>query len=177
MKDIIAVLILIALSVTTIGAKADPSGLVSKLMATELNLFSYGMDKLDSFAKSKVKDGFFGGANYDWDTNQILIYFTNFDDKFCTSEQNCISKLKSMAAATTAIWCIDKVKDSKDCGLYDQVSSNFQLNGFNIKNFYDGKNSQNSINEIRHIVNITFRAGGYICQKRYLEKDFLCGKS
>jgi len=66
-------LIVIMVAVFHTHAFSEPSGLVFKLMNTEVSAFSYGLDRLNTHLSSIDKKYGYLHANYDWDTNRITI--------------------------------------------------------------------------------------------------------
>lgn len=160
-------------------ASADPSGLVLKLMKTEVSMFTYGMDKLDSFAKKETKNKWYASASYDWNANQINVTFSKLGDIPCRGEAECFSEIKKHMEEVAAYWCITKDGSSIKCGLLDLVTDNFTTNGFLIKNFYDNKSSEDAIPEIKNFVNIRGKmykdSKIYSCWRRYTEKTIFCG--
>jgi hypothetical protein len=160
------------------SANADPSGLILKLMNTEVTMFSYGMDKLQSFVASNMKKNWIGGANYDWSSNQINIYMNKFGSE-CKNEADCLGEVKKYIADTSEFWCWTKEGSNQKCDLMDLVTDNFSTNGFLIKDFYEKKSSEEAVKDIKNFININavlYKQGKkYSCTKKHIEKNIYCG--
>ena len=174
----------IAIITTTIlyflnsSANADPSGLILKLMNTQVTMFSYGMDKLDIFVKGQVPKNWSGWADYNWDSNQINITMRKFGNSQCINEIDCLAEVKKELSEVTEIWCITNEESNIKCGEFDLITPHFNSNGFATRNFYDGKNSSDATKEIKNFVNIkatlTKNKINYNCTKKLIEKNIYC---
>ena len=158
---------------------AEPSGLLMKMMQTEISMFSYGMDKLNAEVKSSInKNGWFGSARYDWDANQIQINYRSFNGKLCSNEKTCFDLIKMIDEENLKYWCISKNDDGM-CDLIDTASDAFSPNGFSIRNFYDGKSSDVAITDVKNYVAIKGQIykdkKTYTCIRKYTSQKMMCG--
>lgn len=163
------------------GAAAEPSGLVNKLMNTQVSLFSYGLEKLKDDVRGRIKkEGWYSSVQYNWDANRITINITSFNsENFCSNDITCLNLVKTTMQDLTRFWCLTSKNSSESCDTLDLVTGKFQITGYEEKSFYANKNSGAAIKDIKNIVDITGTLYGekknYVCTKRYVEKEFLCG--
>ena len=164
--------------IISINVQAEPTGLINKLMKTELSIFSYGLDKLDSYVEKQGDSGWFKGAHYDWDKNEIIITYTSFDKSICNTENSCFEKLKKFDSSYYKWLCIS-TDDNGSCDIVDVVANQFNPRGFVIKNFYNGKNSEDAAKDIKNIVVIKGKIlkdkGYYVCTRKDTSSKMLCG--
>lgn len=158
---------------------ADPSGLLRKMMETQISMFSYGIDKLNAEVKSHVNnDGWFGSVSYDWDSNQIYINYSNYTDKICASESECFDVIKKIDASKFKYWCLSRNDDGK-CDILDVATDSFTPRGYAIRNFYDGKSSEVAITDVRNFIIIKGlvykNKKKYTCTRKYISQNMMCG--
>lgn len=135
------------IAVTTF-AIAEPTPLVTRLMDTPASMFDIGMIKvqkqLDSLGKGYT-------VSYSWEKNKFLVqkYFLEFsnDRLDCKTEASCKEFLKLMTEKETESLCIP-IDDS--CSLIN-IASEFSHSGYSTKNFYNGKNDTDSVQELRNL--------------------------
>lgn len=160
-------------------AGAEPSGLVNKLMDTEVSMFHYGLDKLGSRVRTFANQRSIGGtASYDWDLNKIKIELFNYGDR-CATRQACTDVAKKLTDDFVERNCITKTNSKINCDLFDGLTHEFQIRGFGKKSFYAGKSSDAAISELKNIFEIETTIGGansveVMCIRKYTENDTFC---
>lgn len=158
---------------------AEPTPLVSKLMAEPVSLFSLGMYRLGQDVSERAeKAGFsMGTVSYKWDTNEIVIDAMSFADSKvaqCATPQACETNLREglVKFANSYAW------QMPDKTWMEFVTGNFSHEGYTQKQFYSGKSLEQAVQDLGRIVKISgsVMKGGtiYQCKRELKSSDVFC---
>lgn len=177
--------LLLSLALLGGSVSAEPGPLVRKLMKTEVTLLSFGLYRLNVHLDGlKFEgDGVIISGKYDWDANRIKVILTVLD---CgKTRQECEKVLKGAIEVAKSSLCIphNPLPNQKVCGFNDTFHDFFTPEGYLIKDFHNGKNSEDAIEEISAIVEYE-ASGGFgmeggptVCRNRQLETNIFCASA
>ena len=141
------IIIIFFLVIATNNSIAEPTPLVAKLMDTPASMFDLGLLKAQRYLDS-VK-GY--TISYNWDKNKFIVqkYFSEFGDEKldCKTEGACKDFLKLKTEEDTKYLCFP-IEDN--CNILN-IASEFSHSGYSTKNFYNGKNDSESVQELRNL--------------------------
>lgn len=130
-------------------AQADPGDIVKKFINEPVSLFSLGIDKLRDRMDGLAKTSMFmvdgkpvpyssGGANYDWDKNQINLFITRYtqaDEDPPQLETECKESINRMRLVAGVNVDTGKPFGGGDSSSF--FSADFFPSGYSMKNLTD----------------------------------------
>ena len=165
-------------------ALSEPTPLVTKLMNESASMFDIGLDRIDRNLKN-YSDTSEYSASYDWKKNTILISHTDSYlyttekgySKACDKVQSCIDFTKDKFLQETSTLCISLDDEKNNCDLLD-ITQHFNHRGYELGNFYNGKDMSDAITELHNITMLRLTYLGknmhITCEKLLTEKSAKC---
>lgn len=161
------------------AAYAEPTPLVSHLMATPVSLLTLGLVRLELAAGPNAQRAGFqaGTAGYDWDKNEIYISASSFGlNVKCNNDVECEAFVKKGLENFASNYAVHLKS-----GWYELVTSQFTQSGYTSKNFYDGKPLDKAAQDLDRIIKIQaflFKDGrSHSCQRGLKEDQIYCSSN
>lgn len=160
--------------------KAEPVGLINKLITSEVSMLSFGLYRLTNelrYLHSKDDERPIVSARFDYETSTIHIS-TLYSFAKCESNKSCEEYARLQLERLSRRVCIKIRREDTGCQ-FDMIADSFSPDGYEIKSFHQGQSSTEALKNLRSHTELKVsvvgkKANSIDCKMQAVARDVYC---